>query len=74
MEYIILIIVLAVLLLGGVGSTLFVRGRSSRGLRQGGTATIEAPDREEAPGTAGAAQEQGAGTIAGTASTARAGH
>jgi fused signal recognition particle receptor len=64
MEYIILIIVLAVLLLGGIGSTLFVRGRSSRGLRQGGTGTIEAPERAEAPGTAGAAGDQGAGTVA----------
>jgi fused signal recognition particle receptor len=67
MEYIILIIVLGVLLLGGIGSTLFVRGRSSRGLRQSGTGTIEAPERTEAPGTtgaAGASGEQGAGTVA----------
>jgi len=67
MEYIILIIVLAVLLLGGLGSTLFVRGRSSRGLRRGGAGTIEAPERTEAPetaGTAGAPGEQGAGTVA----------
>ena len=66
MEYIILIIVLAVLLLGGLGSTLFVRGRSSRGLRQGGTGTIEAPERTEVPPTtdASATGEQGAGTVA----------
>jgi len=66
MEYIILIIVLAVLLLGGLGSTLFVRGRSSRGLRRGGAGTIEAPERTEVPETtdASATGEEGAGTVA----------
>jgi fused signal recognition particle receptor len=59
MEYIILIVVLAVLLLGGVGSTLFLRGRSTRGVAKGdagslagggtGTATKEAPSAQAPP-------------------------
>jgi len=62
MEYIILIVVLAVLLVGGVGSTLFLRGRSTRGVSKGGadqagqlggtgTATKEPPTAQAPPAT-----------------------
>jgi fused signal recognition particle receptor len=68
MEYIILIVVLAVLLVGGVGSTLFLRGRSTRGVGKGdagslpggtGTATKE-PPTAQAPPSAGTGEAGGA--------------
>ncbi|HEX4831275.1 MAG TPA: signal recognition particle-docking protein FtsY [Trebonia sp.] len=69
MEYIILIVVIAVLLLGGIGSTFFVRSRSSRGVPRGttdqvagsGTTTAEPAGRTQDSG----AEDSGAGgTIA----------
>jgi fused signal recognition particle receptor len=54
MEYIILIVVLAVLLIGGLGSTFLLR---SRGGRRGAVGPTAAPERTQAPG---AAEEGGA--------------
>jgi fused signal recognition particle receptor len=80
MEYIILIVVLAVLLVGGVGSTLFLRGRSTRGIGKRdagslaggtGTATKEAPTKPtaQAPPSAGA-EAAGAEAAGGATATA----
>jgi fused signal recognition particle receptor len=58
MEYIVLIVVLAVLLVGGLGSTFLVRSRSRRGVPRGAadelTRAPETPAPREAAGEAGA--------------------
>ncbi len=58
MEYIILIVVLAVLLVGGLGSTFLLRSRGGRRVSRGsadsvtGGGTATAPERTQAPGAA----------------------
>jgi fused signal recognition particle receptor len=60
MEYIILIVVLAVLFIGGIGSTFLLRSRSRRQVNRGsagsvaGGGTATAPERAQAPGAADA--------------------
>ena len=80
MEYIILIVVLAVLLVGGVGSTLFLRGRSTRGIGKrdagslaGGTGTAtKEPTKEPTKEAPTAQAPPSAGTEAAGGATATA--
>src|SRR5215469_5788529 len=63
MEYIILIVVLAVLLVGGLGGTFLLRGRS-RGVSRGTTGEVtQAPPQQAA---APEAEEAGGGTATAT--------
>ena len=54
MEYIVLIVVLAVLLVGGLGSTFLVRSRSRRGISRSATDELTGAPETEAPPQAAA--------------------
>jgi fused signal recognition particle receptor len=67
MEYIILIVVLAVLLIGGIGSTLLLRSRSGRGVGRGSAGSVTPGTTATAPERAPGATDEGGATATATA-------